>query len=142
MGDNMAVIDAREQVLGRLCTHVAKRLLNGEEITIVNAEKAKVSGSRAQLLQHYAQRRNRGKNMSGPNYPRSADMIFKRTVRGMLDYRKTTGKEAYKRLKVFVGVPSELSGLKHESPEVAKKPHLPRYVYLEDISRELGSRRT
>ena len=138
----MAVIDAKEQVLGRLCTHVAKRLLSGEEITIVNAEKVRISGSRAQLLEHYAQRRHRGKNMSGPNYPRSADMIFKRTVRGMLDYRKTTGKEAYKRLKVYVGIPSELSGIRHESPDAGLKPRLARYVYLEEISRELGSRRT
>jgi large subunit ribosomal protein L13 len=137
----MAVIDAQEQVLGRLCTHVAKRLLNGEEITIVNAERVKISGSKAQLLEHYAQRRYRGKNMSGPKYPRAADMILRRTVRGMLDYRKTTGKEAYKRLKVYVGVPSELSDIKHESPEVAKKPRLSRYVYLEEISKELGSRR-
>jgi large subunit ribosomal protein L13 len=138
----MAVIDAKEQVLGRLCTHVAKRLLNGEEITVVNAERVKISGSKAQLLQHYAQRRGRGKNMSGPHYPRAADMIFKRTVRGMLDYRKTTGKEALKRLKVYVGVPSELSEIKPESPEAGKKPRLARYVYLEEIARELGSRRT
>jgi large subunit ribosomal protein L13 len=137
----MAVIDAQEQVLGRLCTHVAKRLLNGEEITIVNAEKAKISGSKAQLLAHYSQRRSRGKAMSGPNYPRSADMLFRRTVRGMIDYRKTTGKEAYKRLRVYVGVPTELREIKSESPEASKKPRLARYVYLEEISRELGSRR-
>ncbi len=137
----MAVIDAQEQVLGRLCTHVAKRLLNGEEITVVNAQKVKISGGKAQLLAHYSQRRARGKDISGPKYPRSADMIFRRTVRGMLDYRKTTGKEAYKRLRVYVGVPSELREIKAESPEVAKKPRLARYVYLEEISRELGSRR-
>jgi large subunit ribosomal protein L13 len=137
----VAVIDAKEQVLGRLCTHVAKRLLSGEEITIVNAERVKISGSKAQLLEHYSQRRSRGKDMSGPKYPRSADMIFRRTVRGMLDYRKTTGKEAYKRLRVYVGVPSELRAIKAESPEVAKKPRLARYVYLEEISKELGSRR-
>ena len=136
----MAVIDAQEQILGRLCTHVAKRLLNGEEITIVNAEKVRISGSKAQLLEHYRGRRARGKNFSGPKYPRAPDMILRRSVRGMLDYRKPSGKEAYKRLKVYVGVPSELKNINAESPESSKK-QIARSVYLGDISRELGSGR-
>ncbi len=136
----MAVIDAQEQILGRLCTHVAKRLLNGEEITIVNAEMARVSGSKSQVLEHYRRRRARGKNFSGPKYPRSPDMILRRSVRGMLDYRKPSGKEAYKRLKVYVGVPLELKDISTESPESSKKS-IARSVYLGDISRELGSGR-
>lgn len=136
----MAVIDAQEQILGRLCTQVAKRLLNGEEITIVNAEKIRISGSKAQLLKHYRARRARGKNFSGPKYPRAPDMILRRSVRGMLDYRKPSGKEAYKRLKVYVGVPSELKNIDAESPESSKK-QIARSVYLGDISRELGSGR-
>ena len=137
----MAVIDAQEQILGRLCTHVAKRLLSGEEITVINAEKARISGNRSQLVKHYAQRRARGKIINGPNYPRSADMILKRSVRGMLDYRKTSGKQALKRLKVYVGVPRELKDIEAESPENSRRPGVSRYVYLGDISKELGSRR-
>ena len=136
----MAVIDAKDQILGRLCTNVAKRLLNGEEITIVNAESVRISGSRSQLLEHYKQRRARGKNFSGPKYPRSPDMILKRSVRGMLDYRKTSGREAYKRLKVYVGVPKELKDITMESPESSRKP-VPKSVYLGEIARELGSGR-
>lgn len=136
----MAVIDAKDQILGRLCTHVAKRLLNGEEITIVNAESVRISGGRSQLLEHYKQRRARGKNFSGPKYPRSPDMILKRSVRGMLDYRKTSGREAYKRLKVYVGVPKELKDIATESPESSRKA-VPRSVRLGDIARELGSGR-
>jgi large subunit ribosomal protein L13 len=136
----VAVIDAKDQILGRLCTHVAKRLLNGEEITIVNAEMVRISGSRAQLLEHYRTRRARGKNFSGPKYPRAPDMILKRSVRGMLDYRKTSGMEAYRRLKVYVGVPRELKDIAAESPESSRKP-VAKSVYLGDISRELGSGR-
>ncbi|HDH44680.1 MAG TPA: 50S ribosomal protein L13, partial [Thermococcus sp.] len=36
----VTVIDATGAVLGRLASIVAKRLLNGEEIAIVNSEKA------------------------------------------------------------------------------------------------------
>jgi large subunit ribosomal protein L13 len=137
----VAVIDAQEQILGRLCTHIAKRLLDGEEITVINAEKVRISGNRQQLLNHYRQRRARGKIMNGPNYPRTADMILKRSVRGMLDYRKSSGKNALRRLKVYVGVPKELMNIKAEIPEASRKPGVSRYAYLGDISRELGTRR-
>ena len=137
----MAVIDADGLVLGRLSTHVAKRLLNGEEIVVVNAEKAIVSGSKVQLLAHYKHRRERGTRNHGPFFPRTADMILKRTVRGMLEHKKPSGRAAYRRLKVYVGVPRELKSEKAESLETARKPNLARYTTLGAIAKELGSTR-
>lgn len=137
----MPVIDADGLILGRLSTHVAKRLLNGEEISVVNAEKAIVSGNKVQLLKHYKHRRERGTRNHGPFFPRSADMILKRTVRGMLEHRKPSGRAAYRRLKVYVGVPKELRAEKAETLESAKKPQLARYTTLGAISKELGSTR-
>ena len=136
-----SVIDADGLVLGRLCTHVAKRLRNGEDIVVVNAEKAVVSGRRAQLLEFYKHRRKRGKShlTKGPYYPRTADRIIKRSVRGMIEYRKPTGREALKRLRVYLGVPKEFASAKTETVTGAKKPHLEKYVYLDEISKELGS---
>lgn len=119
---------------------MAKRLLSGEEITIVNAEKARISGNRAQIVAHYKQRWARGKNFSGPKYPRAPDMILKRSIRGMLDYRKSSGKQALKRLKVYVGVPAELKNIKVEDSGGAKRPPA-RSIYLSEVSRELGSGR-
>jgi len=137
----MAVINAEGLVLGRMCTHVAKRLLNGEEIVIVNAERAVVSGRRAQLLEHYKHRRKRGKShlTKGPYYPRQADRIIKRSVRGMVEYRKSSGRAALKRLRVYLGVPKEFEKAKTETLESARKPHLSRYVYLDEICKEMGS---
>src|SRR5512136_613792 len=135
------VIDADGLILGRLCTHVAKRLLNGEDIVVVNAEKAVVSGRRAQLLEFYKHRRKRGKShlTKGPYYPRTADRIIKRSVRGMVEYRKPSGRAALKRLRVYLGVPEQLKKAKAETVEGAKKPHLTKYIYLEEITKELGS---
>src|SRR5437867_2632118 len=48
-GMTMPVLDATDQVLGRFASIVAKRLLKGEEIDVVNAEKALVTGGRAAL---------------------------------------------------------------------------------------------
>lgn len=136
------VFNADGLILGRLCTHVAKRLLEGEEIVVVNAERAVVSGRKEQLLKHYKHRRERGKShlTKGPYYPRTADRILKRTVRGMLEYRKPSGKAAYSRLKVYLGVPKEYENVKAESLESARKPNLARYVYLGEISERLGAR--
>lgn len=137
----MAVVDANGLVLGRLCTHVAKRLLLGEDIVVINAEKAVISGNKVQLYEHYRHRRKRGKShlTKGPYYPRTPDRILKRTVRGMVDYRKSSGKAALKRLRVYIGVPSEFKAAKAETVEGAKKPHLSKYVYLGDVTRELGA---
>jgi large subunit ribosomal protein L13 len=137
----VAVVDADGLVLGRLCTHVAKRLLNGEDITVVNADLAIVSGSKVQLLREYRARRSRGKIVHGPDYPRTSDMILKRSVRGMVEYTRPSGRAAYKRLRVYVGVPRELEGQDRETLESAKKPHLSRYMKLGDIAKELGSSR-
>ena len=65
----MQVIDGSNHILGRLATHVAKQLLNGEDIIIVNAEKIVITGRKEQILQDYHERRNlgvKGKNRRGP----------------------------------------------------------------------------
>ncbi len=138
-----AVLNADGLVMGRLCSHVAKRLRDGEEIVIVNAERAIVSGRREQLFEFYSHRRNRASSQTkakGPFFPRTADMIVKRTVRGMVEYKKPKGRAALKRLKVYIGLPKEFKDAKLETLETAKKPHLTKYVRLGEISKELGAR--
>ncbi|MFY1645128.1 50S ribosomal protein L13, partial [Methanoculleus bourgensis] len=56
----VTVIDADGLLLGRMASVVAGRALAGEEIAIVNAEKAIVSGDRAYVLADYYRKRNRG----------------------------------------------------------------------------------
>ena len=41
----------------------------------------------------------------GPKFPRRPDDIFRRAVRGMVPYRKPTGRKAFKTLRVYVGIP-------------------------------------
>ena len=40
------VVNAEGLILGRMCSKIAKRLLNGEVIIIVNAEKIVISGKK------------------------------------------------------------------------------------------------
>ncbi len=138
----VTVIDADGLLLGRMASVVAGRALAGEEIAIVNAEKAIVSGDRAYVLEAYYKKRNRGSREGGPFYPRRPDHIIKRTIRGMLPYRRERGEAALKRVRVYVGVPMEFSALERESLEAAHIDRLsrPRYVTVGAISTNLGAK--
>lgn len=137
----MRIIDADGLVLGRMCSVVAKDLLKGEEIVIVNAEKAIVSGNRNSIMEEYKRSRNQGKIRKGPYFPKMPDRILKRTVSRMMQHRKSHGKEAMSRLKVYIGVPEDLRDEKFEAIDLARKTGtLQKYMSLGDISRELGAR--
>ena len=97
--------------LGRLASITSKNLLEGEEVVILNAEKIMLTGNKEWAYAKYKQRVDRASISNprdlGPKYPRRPDDIFRRTVRGMLPFKKSKGKTAYKGLKAFVGVPAE-----------------------------------
>ena len=135
----MVVIDADGHVLGRLSSNVAQRIMSGEDVIIVNADKALITGGRATTLSDYKQRKDRGKIRKGPYYPRRADLILKRAVRGMIPFDKSRGREAYRRLKVFVGVPHEYESAKVERIEKAMQVNTSRYITLGEVSAFLGS---
>jgi len=50
----MTVIDANGLIMGRLASNVAKMLLSGEEVSIVNAEQAVISGSKVTTFEAWA----------------------------------------------------------------------------------------
>ncbi len=62
----IAIIDATGATLGRLGTKTAKRLLNGEEIAVINSEKAIISGKKASIKNIYKQKRELGTYRKGP----------------------------------------------------------------------------
>jgi large subunit ribosomal protein L13 len=128
-------------VVGRASSLIAKRLLNGEHIVIVNAEKAVVVGGRSNVLQEYIAAQARGSVRKGPHFPRLPDRIFRRTVRGMLPYSHSRGREAFTRIMTYVGVPEEFAHLPKETLEGAKaRPSLRPPVTLGEISRLLGGK--
>ena len=131
------IIDANGATLGRLSTSTAKRLLGGEEIAIVNSEKDIISGNKASIKNHYKQKREVGTYRKGPFFPRMPDMIVKRTIRGMIPYQTPHGREAFKRLKCYIGVPKEFEGKKFETREEAKKQPVD-YITIKELSESLG----
>ncbi|HOQ65710.1 MAG TPA: 50S ribosomal protein L13 [Methanosarcina thermophila] len=139
----MTVIDANGLILGRLASTVAKQLLSGDdEIYIVNAEKTVISGSRATTLKDYREARERGSKEFGPYFPKRPDRILKRTVRGMLPYKRARGRDAMSRLKVYVGVPPELKDAEKITIPDADMRRLSssKYIELGEVSRKMGSK--
>ncbi|MDD5474268.1 MAG: 50S ribosomal protein L13 [Candidatus Methanoperedens sp.] len=138
----MTVIDARNLILGRMASTVAKRLLAGEEINIINAEKAIISGRKDTTFERYKTYVDRGSREFGPRFPRRPDQIIARTIRGMIPHTRMTGREAYNRLKVYVGVPPELGKEQVGTVEEASITRLStsNYTVLGDLSKRLGSK--
>jgi large subunit ribosomal protein L13 len=138
----MLVIDASGLILGRLSSIVAKRLLEGDIVSIVNAEKAVVSGSKVTTFKDYQQSRQRGIKEQGPYYPKRPDRLLKRTIRGMLPYKRQRGRDALSRLKVYVGMPKELAGEPMKELEGASMSRLStiKYIELGELSRKLGGK--
>jgi large subunit ribosomal protein L13 len=135
------VVDVSGLILGRAASAIAQRLLKGESIVVVNAEKSVVTGARQNVLAFYTANRARGSKRTGPHYPRYPDRIFRRTVRGMLPHLKTRGKEALDRLDVYIGVPSAVAAAPRQSIDVARsRPSLRAPLTLEEITRLLGAR--
>jgi large subunit ribosomal protein L13 len=135
---NVTVIDATGLVLGRMATHVAKRAIEGDEVHIVNAEKAIVVGSSRRAIQeHYLQKRHVGTMRKGPFFPREPHLIVKRTCRGMINYQSSAGRAAYKRIKAHIGVPKELAGQQADTvPAARREAH--SYLTIAELSTWLG----
>lgn len=129
----MTVIDGRNAVLGRLASHAAKALLKGEEIVIINAEKAIITGDKNQVLGKYLKLRSIGSPQHGPFYPKRPELIVRRTIRGMLPYKKSRGRQALKNLRVYTSQPEGVQGAKSLAKEIRTS-----YITVGDLARRLG----
>ncbi len=135
----ITLINAEGLILGRMSSKVAKRLLNGEEVIIVNAEKAILSGKKKSKVAEAKQFLEVGAPERGPFHYRRPDRIVRKTVRGMLPYAQPKGKAAFKRLKTYMGVPIELKGQQLITLEEAQATKLrgPHFT-LAELAKEVG----
>ena len=103
-------IDAENSVRGRVASYAAKQALGGNEIFVLNSEKALISGDTNMNVADFKFTRalNTIKPEKGPFFSTDPEKMLKRTIRGMLpDYRVGRGREAWKRIKCYIGVPEE-----------------------------------
>ncbi|MEM0155612.1 MAG: 50S ribosomal protein L13 [Thermoplasmataceae archaeon] len=136
----MIYIDADNAIYGRLSTYVAKQLLYGEGVVIVNAEKVVITGTKPFLINRFKERREIGSVRKGPAYPKTADQILRRSIKNMLPSKTTTGKEALRRCVVYRGKPKILEGTEFVKVDSALNHKKSGYVTLQDITFQLGQR--
>ena len=84
-------IDASNQIAGRLSSKVAKLLLSGKTVVVVNAEKSLISGSRTSVINQWKERLELSSKVNpiyGPIHPRRHANKLRRMVRGMVPRKK------------------------------------------------------
>ncbi|MEW6605005.1 MAG: 50S ribosomal protein L13 [Thermoproteota archaeon] len=139
----IVVVDATNCIAGRMCSHVSKLLLEGNRVAIVNAEKAMLSGNNRyktiELYKEHLEINSVTNPIHGPFHPRRPDTILSKMVRGMVPKRKSSGITAFKRLRVYIGVPEEMKNAKMESFEDSKitKPEA-YYISIGEIAKQIG----
>lgn len=132
--DEATIIDAKGLILGRMASIVAKRLLDGEKIVIVNAGDVVISGDKYSVIQDAHEYLRIGHPGKGPLHPRKPDLIVKRAIRGMLPYKTPRGREALKRLRVYIGIPDDLKGKSMETiPEADVSKLRGRYITVSEM---------
>lgn len=134
--ENKIIIDATNSVVGRLATFAAKQALYGKKVIIVNCEKAKIIGDPKIIIEDFLARRRLGKGaQKGPIISRKPAQILKRAIRGMLERKRTRGREAFKRIKCYEGVPLEYENKEKISIETKEAI---KFLTLEELSKQLG----
>jgi len=137
----VTLVNAEGQIVGRMCSKIAKLLLNGEEVIILNAEKAVFSGKKKSKIAEAHLFLEVGAPARGPFHYRRPDRFLRKTVRGMLPFKQPKGKNAYKHLKAFMGVPTEFKDQKMLSFDDAQAANLkgPHFT-LAELAKEIGWR--
>jgi large subunit ribosomal protein L13 len=131
------IVDGKDAILGRLGSFVAKELLKGNSVDVINSEEVIISGSKEFVVKKIQLKRDmgRGSSLKGPKYIRQADRLLKRMIRGMLPWDRAKGREAHKRLRCYIGE----GEVKKEDQEVKKMDHKRpiRYSTIKEVARAL-----
>ena len=139
----MKIYDGEGMILGRLCTEIAKQVLLGETVKVVNCEKVVVSGRKRVVFKENKERRARkGYPLKSAKLSRLPERYVRRSVRGMLPWKKARGKDAFKRVMCYQGIPAEFTekkALKVSGAEVKKLPTL-YYTTVSEICKHSGGK--
>ena len=139
------IIDAENQILGRMASKTAKLLLMGYKVYIVNAEKAVLSGEPKRVIEGYLKmfsvQTYRNPETHGIRRERSPRNIVRAAVKGMLPASRPKGRKALKNLRVYIGYPENLKkrkSLKFTEADASKLRT--KYISVSSLAARLGWR--
>ena len=138
----MIVIDAENSIIGRTATRAAKLALLGNEVHIVNCEKAVILGDAKKTAEKIRARRRLGQPTQGPFIQTQPFKYVRRIVRGMLPYSKPRGRAAYARVKCYESIPEALAQEKAIKVEEADKNTraIIKYITIAQLCRDIRER--
>ncbi|MBN1170441.1 50S ribosomal protein L13 [Candidatus Micrarchaeota archaeon] len=135
----MPTFDATNIKFGRAASQIAKKLISGEEINIVNAEKFVIVGNPKQIIERYITKRglkHKGCPEKSPKWSKVPHILVKRMVRGMLPIKSSRGRDALKRLKVYTGNPKNAAvDLRLEKAEF---DGVSKHITIHELCRMMG----
>ena len=136
------IIDAKDSILGRLGTYVAKQALLGIKIDIINCEECVISGKRKSILNQYIKKLHRKAPTKAPYFYKRPDIFVKRSIRGMLPFKRARGRVAFKNIKCYIGIPENL---RNEKPLFIEDSRIERlhsadYLKVKDICKAVGGK--
>ena len=109
---------------------------------MINAEKAMISGNRYKTIETYKEDleiTSVTNPIHGPFHPRRPDTILTKMVRGMIPKRKPSGIQAFKQLRVYIGVPEKLN---REQTKVFEDCRITKpesyYITVGDVAKQIG----
>ncbi len=140
----MKIYNAEGMILGRVAAVVAKQALLGEEVHLVNCEKIYLSGKKEQSVAKEMQQWNRGGYpLKSQKFSRLPDKMLRRKIRGMLPWKVSRGKEAFRKIRCHIGIPIGLANQKMEvlssKFSIKKLPTL-KYITLGQVCKRLGGK--
>ena len=149
MGIDYQLLDATDKILGRFCSQVAKKALLGEYIVIINAQDAIISGTKRDIHEKFLAKlkiSTATNPLRGPFHERRPDTFMRRVIKQMLPRKKVRGKEALKRVHVYISdiperfkdryqnlIPSEVY-----NAEKKRLFYYNRYITLENLCTRIG----
>ncbi len=139
----MKVYNGQNLILGRLATVVAKDILLGEQVAVVNCEKIIVSGRKAHSFEHAHQHfLRKGYPLKSALVSRSPDRFVRRVIRGMIPWKRPRGKEAFHRVMCYIGVPAEFDGKEMIPVPLASAKKLPtlQFTTIGEICKQVGQK--
>ena len=143
------LLDAKDKILGRFCSQVAKKVLLGEKVVIFNAKYAIVSGTKNNIHEKYLSKLNISTATNptrGPFWPRRPDTLMRKVIKKMLPRKKLRGKDAIKRVHVYISEIPERFQKKYQKltpqdiPNADKRrlSYYNKYITLENLCSRLG----
>ena len=140
--NKLIVVDGTNCISGRLCSKVSKLLLQGNRVSVVNSEKVMVSGNKYEVIESYKDKLEVSSvtnPIHGPFHPRRPDTIITKMIRGMVPKRKPSGMQAFKRLRVYIGIPDELKNSTMQTFDDAKiTKQQSFYISMGDVAKQIG----